>query len=146
MKRLLYTTRRSIALSQFVAGVGVRNPEYYSRPESDVQEVGIEGDYPQIAEDYEQLGVRVFMAPAHTSAFGEQDPDSVGIERAVGEQHIQDGTKEVASMLTDADERKLLIATLKTKGIKYARNTSTDQLRALVQSSSNGQQVAPANA
>ncbi|WP_193090550.1 hypothetical protein [Advenella sp. FME57] len=130
MKRLLYTTRSSIALSQFVGAVGVRNPEYYSKPESDVQEVGIEGDYPQIADDYERLGVKVIMAT----------------ERVAEELPSQDERKEVAPAQSNADERKLLIATLKTKGIKYARNASTDQLRALAQTSSTGLQEDPANA
>lgn len=140
MKRLLYTTRSSLALSQFVAGVGVRNPEYYSKPESDVQEVGIEGDYPQIADDYERLGVKVIMAPFNTSG------DSVGIEGAAGGKPTQNEVKKVAPAPADADERKLLIATLKAKGIKHAKNASTDQLRALAQSASTGLQEDPANA
>ena len=146
MKRLLYTTRRSISLSQFVAGVSVRNPEYYSKPEAGVQEVGIEGDYPQIAEDYERLGVKVFMAQTHPVGDGERNPEPAVTERAANERPAQDESKEVDPALTDADERKLLIASLKTKGIKHARNASTDHLRALAQSDVAGQPEDPANA
>ena len=146
MKRLLYTTRRSISLSQYVAGVSVRNPEYYSKPEAGVQEVGIEGDYPQIAEDYERLGVKVFMGQAHPFGDGDGLHESVVSERAADEQPSQDENKEVAATITDADERKLLIAALKTKGIKHARNASTDQLRALAQSNVTDQPDDRANA
>lgn len=147
MKRLLYTTRRTLALAQFAAGLAVRNPKFYEKPESGVTEVGIEGDYPQIVSDYEALGVQVFTDAGERSSEG-NDPDSDAQETQLndgsspqtelvadpepvdGEPGQEDATERLDT-LPDAEQRKLLIAELKEKGIKHAKNAPTDELRAL---------------
>lgn len=52
---LNYTERTS----NFKDGENYRNPRYFTTPDKRATSVSIEGNYPDIAEAYEKLGVKV---------------------------------------------------------------------------------------
>lgn len=53
--KILYTTKHQ----DIPAGLSVRNPQYFEKPEQGVKAVYIDGDYPHIAQAYQELDVEV---------------------------------------------------------------------------------------
>jgi hypothetical protein len=73
---ILYTTKRDADVEQF----SVRNPNFFAGVEANAIEVTIDGDYPQIADEYAKAGVEVHsivdVTPLDTAPVSVDEPVS----------------------------------------------------------------------
>ena len=71
--KILYTTGQ-INKDDFDRDFIFANPDYFGEPKSNVSEVGIIGDYPNIVEAYEGLGIKVEVVNDPTKTEKSEDP------------------------------------------------------------------------
>lgn len=99
--RLLYTKR----IAGLPEGFSIRNPDYFLKPENDVEHVTIEGKYLAIVEAYEKEGVSVEVVdskPAEAVAVKELDDMSLEELKAhLGERGVEFSAKATKSQLLE---------------------------------------------
>lgn len=73
--KILYTTK----YQDIPAGLSVRNPHYFEKPEQGVKAVYIDGDYPHIVQAYQVLDADVEVVTIGDAEPGTVDPADMGL-------------------------------------------------------------------
>ncbi|TGV06468.1 hypothetical protein E4695_13005 [Alcaligenaceae bacterium 429] len=73
--KILYTTKHQ----DIPAGLSVRNPQYFEKPEQGVKAVYVDGDYPNIVQAYQGLGVDVEVVTIGDAEQAPVDPTDMGL-------------------------------------------------------------------
>ena len=100
---VVYTKRKT----GFKPGLSYRHPRFFAGAEKAAKEVTIEGNFPEIAEAYRKLGIKVNMeTPEETPQASEGDSDEETAEETTEEKTEEEQGEEVSEAPKRSRRRK----------------------------------------